>query len=117
MDITIDTNINKFADRFGNFPDKIKEAIRKATTISALLIERGSKMRAPVDTGRLRASIATSLHPLSATISTHVFYAQYVHEGTRYMPARPFMRDTAEQEKEKINSVFKEEISSALNAG
>ncbi len=116
MEIQIDTNLSQFSNVFGKFPQKIQEAITKATTIAALMIERGSKMRAPVDTGRLRASIATSLYPMSATISTHVFYANYVHEGTRYIKGRPFMKDTADAEGQKINDVFKEQIAQALNA-
>jgi HK97 gp10 family phage protein len=57
-------------------------------------VERYAKQLTPVDTGRLRASIfyspANSF--LQAVVSTNTEYAIYVHEGTKYMRARPFMK-------------------------
>jgi HK97 gp10 family phage protein len=61
----------------------------------AAKIETASKARCPVDTGRLRSSINWRLEfrggVLTAIIGTNVEYAIYVHEGTRYMPGRPFL--------------------------
>jgi len=70
----------------------------------AFRIERNAKQLTPVDTGRLRASIATSMYigSLGAKVSTYVDYAVYVHEGTRYMRARPFMEKGAEMAKGMI---------------
>ena len=58
----------------------------------AFLIERESKKKTPVDTGRLRTSIFTDIGNLRAKISPNVNYAGWVHEGTRRMRARPFMK-------------------------
>lgn len=44
-------------------------------------IERESKKQTPVDTGRLRASINTSIGKLQARIAPHVVYAGWIHEG------------------------------------
>ena len=57
----------------------------------AFAIERESKRKSPVDTGRMRASIATNVGNLQASIGPHVDYALFVHEGTRYMSGRPFL--------------------------
>lgn len=65
--------------------------LQRQLQIFAFDIERESKRVAPVDTGRLRASIFTSIGNLEARIKPNVNYAIYVHEGTRYMRARPFM--------------------------
>jgi hypothetical protein len=49
-----------------------------------------------IDTGNLRASIAIGEAPgkkLGLRVGTNVEYAIYVHEGTRYMEANPFLRD------------------------
>lgn len=61
----------------------------------AVLVETGAKTRCPVDTGRLRSSITWRLEssPLTAIVGTNVSYAIFVHEGTRYMPGRPFLTD------------------------
>ena len=65
-------------------------------------VERYGKQLSPVDTGRMRASIQTFQamgSSLEAKVATTlgalpkygVSYAVFVHEGTRYMRARPFM--------------------------
>lgn len=68
----------------------------------AFEIERAAKPVTPVDTGRLRASIMTDIGNLTATISPHTNYAFFVHEGTRFMKARPFMKIGLERAKMKL---------------
>lgn len=88
-----------------------------------------------VDTGRLRASISFVAHgggesqnkgaqeadyitgtpdELCTIIGTNVNYAVYVHEGTRKMQARPFLRDGINSVKddmqEEVIKVFKGEL-------
>ena len=60
----------------------------------AASVERFSKQLTPVDSGRLRASIhfdPVFLLPRTV-VSTDTDYAIFVHEGTKYMKARPFMQ-------------------------
>lgn len=56
-----------------------------------------ARSRCPVDTGNLRGSITYEIardgDGLSARVGTNVPYAIYVHEGTRYMAPRPFLRE------------------------
>ena len=63
----------------------------------AAKVETAAKARCPVDTGRLRGSINWRLvmegGTLTAIIGTNVEYAIYVHEGTRFMAGRPFLRE------------------------
>jgi len=63
------------------------EPIRTALKKSAYVVEGQAKRNAPVDTGRLRASITnavdTSDLPRFATVGTNVIYARAVHEGRR----------------------------------
>lgn len=88
-----------------------------------------------IDTGRLRASISFVAHgeqksenkgaeeadyisgapdELCTVIGTNVNYAVYVHEGTKKMPARPFLRDGVNDMKDKMQEdvikVFKGEL-------
>lgn len=59
---------------------------------TAIDVERYSKEVTPVDTGNLRRSIHISfVSTLEAHIGTDVEYAGFVHDGTRYVAARPFM--------------------------
>jgi HK97 gp10 family phage protein len=62
-------------------------------------ISTDAKQRAPVKTGNLRASITAQMTDrLSATVGTgpQAPYAEHVHEGTRRMSPRPFMRQASE---------------------
>lgn len=71
-------------------------AVAKELGRLALGVERRAKRSCPVDTGRLRSSIAWRLEAdtrgISAVIGTNVEYAPYVELGTSQQPARPFLR-------------------------
>lgn len=62
-----------------------------------LRIDARAKQLCPVDTGRLRSSIRWQIdgigdgRTLTASISANTKYARFVHDGTRYMRARPFL--------------------------
>ena len=106
--------LDKLNKRFGRSPAKLRMAIGSAIRKSSFLVEAESKKRAPVDTGRLRASIFTTLRPMSAIVEPKVKYAIYVHEGTRFMRPRPFMELALDDNKEKIERIFKQEIDRSL---
>ena len=66
----------------------------------AMKVVSFGKQLSPVGlTGMLRASINQTgfsiPQTLKALVETGVFYAIYVHEGTRYMRARPFLESGA----------------------
>lgn len=62
----------------------------------ALRVERAAKLLAPVDTGRLRASVTNALtvdaQGLLALVGTNVTYAPFVELGTSRTSAQPFLR-------------------------
>ena len=68
-----------------------KDLLRRSTRI-----ERTAKRLAPVDTGRLRASVTHALEEdvrgLVGVIGTDVEYAPYVELGTSRAGAQPFLR-------------------------
>lgn len=114
------TNLRK---RFDGLPEKSKKLVRDALMKAGYLVEGASKKEAPVGTpesthrrgytgGRMRASIKVSDSLLNrvnpaVVISPHTHYARYVHDGTRYMKARPFMTKGYESSKAKIRSIMK----------
>ena len=74
-----------------------KELARVANTVTRI-----AKRLAPVDTGRLRSSIAKPElgrdgRGLFARVGTDVEYAPYVELGTSRMSARPFLRPALAQ--------------------
>lgn len=67
----------------------------------AVTVERNAKRLAPVDTGRLRASIGHSVEGhgdgMHADIYSHVSYAIYQELGTRYQSGQAFLRPALHQ--------------------
>lgn len=67
----------------------------------AAQVERQAKIYCPVDTGRLRASIASVTvregGGLVAYVGSDVEYAIYVEFGTRFMAAQSFLRRALEE--------------------
>lgn len=69
----------------------------------AIRVDRTAKRLAPVDTGRLRSSIAwqleTDARGLHAVVGTNVHYAIHQEFGTSRMAAHPFLRPALEAAK------------------
>ena len=78
----IDKDVQRF---FRRLPGHIRSALNTAIKKSAFLIERESKKVTPVLTGRLRASIFTTINPMRATIEPKTDYAFIVHQRNPYM--------------------------------
>lgn len=102
----ISPDLNRVGDAIGGF-DLAKE-LHDILTDVALTVESYAKQVTPVDTGRLRASIGTSFLIAggmgsggTAVVATHTNYAGFVHDGTRYMRARPFMKHGVDFAKQK----------------
>jgi HK97 gp10 family phage protein len=85
----------------------------------ALFVVGEVKRRTPVDTGYLRGSIAYTIIQTGGKyilrIYTNVEYAIYVHEGTRRMQGRPFIRDGIEQNQRRIISLIKQAYARGLS--
>lgn len=80
---------------------------------AALEIQSTAKQLAPVDTGRLRNSIATEYADggLTARIGTNVEYAPYVEFGTRRgQRAQPYLFPAFEQEWPRFLARLKREL-------
>lgn len=73
--------------------DLLRRGVRVLTAARDRL---GSNPRR-IDTGRLRSSISIrefiAGSAWGVAVGTDVEYAVYVHEGTRYMEANPFLKD------------------------
>lgn len=54
-------------------------------------IEGEVRRRTPVDTGRLRSSIAHEADENEVVVGTNVHYAKYVELGTRRQNAQPYL--------------------------
>lgn len=114
--------------------EQIKAAFRKAPEL--MLKELGTAIRKTLIT--IQGETIRNVHPgrginiitgglLSATerpplfsqlkgvYAIDIYYAQFVHDGTRFMRARPFLKQAVESEQEMTNRFFKDAVDSVLN--
>jgi HK97 gp10 family phage protein len=78
------------------------DAVRDAHTLLqriALKVEGTAKSNAPVKTGNLRRTVNSQATAHQAIIGASANYAVFVHEGTKFMAARPFIKTAIEQER------------------
>lgn len=113
------------AIKITNLP-QIRAAFRKSPTIMArnlngaikktvLQISRTSRINTPVDTGRLRASTYTKFAPLKGEVGTNTDYDRFVHDGTKFMRARPYLKSAVDEEAFNTEKFFTEAVDKTLN--
>jgi len=88
-----------------------EEALRAGLSQAAFFVEGQAKVKAPVDTGFLRSSIAVlSVSSREAVIGVGAEYGVYVEEGTGRMEAQPFMRPALENNRERIAGMIRDAL-------
>lgn len=95
INITI-KNLPEIKRAFGMSPRLMTKNLNFAIKRSIFNIKKFSQRFTPVDTGRLRASHYTAFGNLKGEVGTNTDYDIFVHEGTRFMTARPYMRTSVE---------------------
>lgn len=117
------TNIDKIRKAFREAPDKmgkeLNNAIQKvligiqAETIRNVHPDRGIN----VITGGLLS--ATERPPvfthLKGVYDVDIKYAPFVHDGTRFMKARPFLQKAVDSQKELTDRFFTEAVDKVLS--
>ena len=91
IELTITPTWDEVRGCFNDIPPQLDKEFDKTLAKIAFLIEGKAKERSPVRTGKMKASIFSHVGHLQATIMPTVNYAIFVHEGTRFMRARPFL--------------------------
>lgn len=84
----------------GNITKGIKAGLRDAIEVTGVIIANQQKALAPVDTGRLRASVESGMiSDEKGYTATNIEYAPYLEYGTVNMVAQPFMKPGVSQGK------------------
>lgn len=86
------------------YGQETEDEIKKQVLLSAYAIQKEAKEKTPVDTGRLRSSIAVDsvAGGLGAEVGTNVEYAPHVEFGTKRQNAQPFLYPAWEAERAKF---------------
>lgn len=119
LETNIDTSISLV--RINATQTRIKGALRGLIEPIALTILSYSKeaittgLTRAIKTGRLRESIFAKTSGLQGIVAPNTNYSFFVHEGTKYMKARPFMERGIELAIPKLvdiaNNKFTSEVS------
>lgn len=100
-------NLDKITRKFNKAPALITVELQKAILKSIFVLQAGARSTAPVDTGFLRMRHETSFpSPLVGKLTPKTDYAFFVHEGTKKMRSRPWLKDTMVSKKAQVQAFF-----------
>lgn len=92
----VQLNLAEWQAGFERAIEQQRDHVERDLTKLGLKVTSNAKRACPVDTGRLRASIAFDVtrsgDKLILKVGTNVSYAAYVEFGTRYTVPQPFLR-------------------------
>lgn len=85
----------------------MREDLMQKVTLTVL---RHSQQRTPVRTGHLRRSETTRVEPggMRGFIGSNLVYSAFVHNGTRFMEARPFFAQGIEDSRGEIQKLLQD---------
>lgn len=109
------TNLPQIKAAFGRAPILMVKELNLAIKKSVFTIQGKSVRNTPVDTGRLRASHRSLFSDLKGEIGTNTNYDVFVHEGTRYMRARPYLREAVESSETEVQQLFTKAVDNVLS--
>lgn len=89
---------------------KLRETVDQRLEKSAIIIRNAVVMVTPVDTGRLRSSLTWLREGRTVYIGTNVYYAKFVHNGTRFQSAQPFLVHGTNTVRPAITAIWKAPI-------
>lgn len=119
VQITI-KNLAKLRSAFNKSPRIMGHEFEQAIKKSGFLVEGKSMINSPVRTGLLRMTHRVDFSgtgvKFKAEIMAMVNYAVFVHEGTRFMRARPFLRNAMESAEGTVQGIFREHVRRGLRA-
>lgn len=119
-------NIERIIKAFQDAPDEMARGIDRAVQRLGVFMEGQTKKhitagtgmwKPPIDTGAMRSGIYASFSPGQSIIrpSATTDYAEYVHEGTRFMRERPFFEIAADQEQGNLEKMLNDELDQIVN--
>jgi|SRR5689334_22161148 len=88
-------------------PDKLIEMREQLMSDILNVALANSQRRTPVRHGTLRRSETTRMEAKGTRgfLGTNIIYGPFVHEGTKYMEARPFFEQGIEDSRAKIDEL------------
>lgn len=110
------TNLPQIKAAFGQSPRLMTYELNNAIKKSILTIQAKSMKNTPVLTSRLRGSHRSVFGNLKGEVGTHTNYDIYVHEGTRYMKARPYLKLAVGSSGSEVEDFFTRAVDNVLSS-
>lgn len=108
-------NLPQIRAAFLKSPQRMTKNLNMAIRRVGLQIGADSRRFTPVDTGRLRASHYENFTNLKGVIGTDTEYDVFVHEGTRFMKARPFLQQSVDKNESFTDKEFEHAVQKTLD--
>ena len=110
-----------FVGKLALFDRALDNRLEAAMDDAVLMVEREAKGRAPVDTGTLRASLASEVRTdveeaVKGYVGSHVEYSIHQEFGTSKMGASPFLQPAIDAKRAEILARFKKAVHEAAIA-
>ena len=109
------TNLSQIKSAFAKAPQLMTIELNTAIKKSLFIVEGRSKQNTPVDTNRLRASTKSRYSNLKGEVGTHTNYDYYVHWGTRYQDAQPYLLSAITDSEQEVQDFFVKAVDNVLN--
>jgi len=115
MQIELKPHVSEAIQDLDRLGANLRTAIRDALEKSAMAVQSQAVLLAPVDTGNLRRSIDYSLDGFrTAHVGSNIEYSAHQEYGTRFMKAQPYLHPALEKNKDKIRTIFDQELEQAV---
>ena len=108
-------NLPQIKAAFGASKLLMTKELNKAIQLSVFQISRQSRINTPVDTGRLRSSTYERFTNLQGEVGTMTSYDIFIHEGTRFIRGRPYLRKAVESNQGNVTGYFETAVQNVLD--
>ena len=111
--------LDEFRAALRQFPQAAQKGARRGMTSGIIRVQRSARENAPVDTGRLRASIAYRVESLAAgvrgIVGSAVHYAHFQEFGTKYFTGRRYLRRAIDANMDAVVADLVKEINAEID--
>lgn len=115
------TGLDELRSKISGIQSNIAQTLEEGMREAAFLVEAAGKRQITsgpnraIKTGFLRSSIGVqSVMAYRATVVASAYYGIYVHEGTRYMRARPFLTAGLQDAAPGIEDIFGKRVNKLI---
>lgn len=108
-------NIDQIRRAFAQAPQLTVRYLDRAIKASLFQVQRAADPYTPVRTGNLRANNSFVYGRLTGAFVKNANYAGFVHEGTRYMKARPFLIEGMKDSEQIVQDNFRDAVQNVFD--